>query len=301
MVHGVSQEHSLVILLLAVVFVGDHTDLCLSFRYMAMINQKVRIGITLSGGGARGFAHIGVLKALEEHGLAPDVICGTSAGAIIGVLYAYGYSPEEIRRYAEKSKLRKVFRLVLPRRGLSNQDYVLNQLRTLVPENSFDALQRKFYIGVTNLNDGKHEIWEDGPLHDLVIASSAVPGIFQPIEIKGKLYVDGGVMNNMPAHVIRQQCDLLIASNAVTKVAKSSEQLSGLKSILARVFEISLWYRSRLHYDACDLIIEPAGLNNYHIFNFSRASEIFELGYQAAKQELVKLQELDLVPAPRQE
>lgn len=251
-----------------------------------MYLDKVKIGITLSGGGARGFAHIGVLQALEEVGIFPDVVIGTSAGAIIGVMYAQGYSPREILKISEQSNLRKVFKLVLPRRGLSTQDYVLKQLQQYVPDNDFSALKRKFFVGVTNLNAGKHEIWDQGPLHDLVIASSAVPGVFQPIEIDGRYYVDGGVMNNMPAHPIRHLCDFLVASNAVTKVEKSSEQLNGIKSILARVFEISLWYRSRLHYDACDLVVEPSGLNEFGIFNFGQAKEIFELGYSSAKEQL---------------
>ena len=211
-----------------------------------MKNPRKTIGISLSGGGARGFAHIGVLQALEEHGLAPDVICGTSAGAIIGVLYAYGYTPSEMREMVKTSNIYKVFRMVLPRRGLSSQDYLRSQLEAYIPENSFDALKRKFLVGVTNLNSGKHEIWENGPLHDLVVASSSVPGLFQPIDINGRWYVDGGVMNNLPIDVIAPLCDFVIASNVVTKVEKSTTELSNLKSILARVFEISLWYRSRL-------------------------------------------------------
>ena len=103
-----------------------------------------KIGITLSGGGARGMAHIGVLQALEENDLAPEVICGTSAGAIIGVLYASGFTPLEIKSFAEQSNIYKVFRLVLPRRGLSNQDYVYKQLQQLIPVNSFESLQKKF-------------------------------------------------------------------------------------------------------------------------------------------------------------
>ena len=259
-------------------------------KELRMSHARARIGMTLSGGGARGFAHIGVLQALDEAGIEPEVICGTSAGAIIGVMYAAGYAPAEILEIAEETNLRKVFKLVVPRRGLSTQDYVYKKLQKYVPDNDFSKLKKRFLVGVTNLNAGKHEVWEDGPLHDLVIASSAIPGIFQPIEIEGKFYVDGGVMNNMPAYPIRHLCNYLVASNAVTKVEKSSEQLGGIKSILARVFEISLWYRSRLHYDACDLIIEPSGLNDYQIFNFAKARDIFLLGYQSAQ---LKLQEIE--------
>lgn len=250
-----------------------------------------KIGITLSGGGARGMAHIGVLQALEENDLAPEIICGTSAGAIIGVLYASGFTPLEIKAFAEQSNIYKVFRLVLPRRGLSNQDYVYNQLKQLIPINSFESLQKKFYVGVTNLNQGKHEIWDHGPLHEVVIASSAIPGVFQPVEINGNYYVDGGVMNNLPADHMQSQCDFLIASNVVTKVEKSNNELSGIKSILARVFEISLWYRSRLHYDACDMIIEPLGLHDYHIFNFGKTKEIYELGYRSATAQIERLKD----------
>ncbi|NND32958.1 MAG: patatin-like phospholipase family protein [Saprospiraceae bacterium] len=250
-----------------------------------------KIGITLSGGGARGMAHIGVLQALEEHGLAPEVICGTSAGAIIGVLYASGFKPLEIKSFAEKSNIYKVFRLVIPRRGLSNQDYVYRQLKELIPENSFASLEKKFFVGVTNLNQGKHEIWDRGPLHEVVIASSAIPGVFQPVEINGNYYVDGGVMNNLPADHMQSHCDFLIASNVVTKVEKSNNELNGIKSILARVFEISLWYRSRLNYDACDMIIEPLGLHDYHIFNFSKTAEIYELGYRSALSQIERLKD----------
>lgn len=254
------------------------------------MKETGKIGITLSGGGARGIAHIGVLQALEDSHIYPDVICGTSAGAIIGVLYAAGFSPAEIKAISEQSNIYKLFRLVLPKRGLSSQDYIHKQLRQLIPQNTFETLQKKFYVGVTNLNSGKHEIFDHGPLHELVIASSAIPGVFQPIEINGHFYVDGGVMNNMPADPIRSQCDFLIASNVVTKVEKSNNELAGLKSILARVFEISLWYRSRLNYEACDMIIEPLGLHNYHIFNFSKSHEIYELGYYAAMDQIERLQ-----------
>ncbi len=264
-----------------------------------MFRGKIKVGITLSGGGARGIAHIGVLQALEEVEIYPDVICGTSAGAILGVLYAYGYSPEEMLDIAERSNMRRVFKLVLPIRGLTNQTYLLRQLQKYIPENDFNVLQKEFHIGVTNLNAGKHEVWNAGKsLHDLVLASSAVPGIFQPVKIDGAYYVDGGVMNNMPANPIRHKCDFLIASNVVTKVEKSVEELNGLKSILARVFEISLWYRSRLNYDSCDTVIEPAGLNNFHIFNFSKTKEIYELGYLGAKAKLLKVKnELEAIYA----
>ena len=247
-----------------------------------MYKDSIKVGITLSGGGARGIGHIGILQALEENGVIPDIILGTSAGAIVGAFYAAGYSPYKIKELAKQSSLIKVFKLVIPRRGLSRQDYLLRHLLKYLPENSFDALEKELYVGVTNLNLGKHEIWNHGDLHRLVLASSSVPGIFTPIEIEGAFYVDGGVMNNMPAAPIRSKCDFLIGSNVVAKADKSSGELNGLKSILARTFEISLWYRSHINYDFCDQILEPPGLNRYNIFNFSKAGQIYDFGYQHA-------------------
>jgi len=247
-----------------------------------MLDKQGKIGITLSGGGARGLAHVGVLQALEDHGIVPEVICGTSAGAILGVLYASGMSPGEILDVAELKNSFKLFSLVLPRRGLSSQDYVFKQLQQIIPENSFDVLQKKFFVGVTNLNTGRHEVLEDGPLSEAVIASSAIPGVFQCVEIGGQYYVDGGVLNNMPAHPIRTHCDFLIGSNVTVKMEKTNAELGNLKSILARVFEVSLSHRSWLNYDSCDMIIECHGLQNFSLFNFTRAREIYQVGYESA-------------------
>lgn len=251
-----------------------------------------RIGISLSGGGARGMAHIGVLAGLELNGIFPDVILGTSAGAIIGVLYAAGYGPEEILEVTKKSNLNRIFRPAMSLRGWSNQRHLEDQLKKYVEFERIEDLPKKFLLGLTNLNSGKHEVWSNGPLYKAVLASSAVPGVFQTVEIDDQLYLDGGVMNNMPAENIRSDCDFLIGSNVVTKDLKTNKDLGNVKSILSRVFEISLWYRSRLDDDHCDLVIEPKGLNAFHVFNFSKAQEMYELGLRSTLGQIDNIMEL---------
>lgn len=254
--------------------------------------KELKIGLTLSGGGARGIAHIGVLQALEMHGVNPDVVLGTSAGAIVGVLYCAGYAPEEILEIAQLSNLNRMFRPSMSLQGWSDQKHLRTQLEKYVSAERIEDLAKPFHVGVTNLNRGKHEIWSEGPLYKLVMASSAVPGVFQTVEIEGDLYLDGGVMNNMPAQPIRQDCDFLIGSNAVTKDEKSNKEISRIHSILSRVFEISLWYRSRLDDHYCDFLVEPTGLNQYHMFNFSKAKELYDMGLEAALMRIDELLEL---------
>jgi len=243
--------------------------------------KDTKIGISLSGGGARGMAHIGVLAGLELNGIFPDVIIGTSAGAIIGVLYAAGYGPDEILTIAKESNLNRIFRPAMSLRGWSNQRHLEEQLKKYVEFERIEDLPKKFFLGLTNLNKGKHEVWTEGPLYKAVMASAAVPGVFQTVEINDDLYLDGGVMNNMPAENIRSECDFLIGSNVVTKDLKTNKELGNIRSILSRVFEISLWYRSRLDEDHCDMVIEPKGLNAYHVFNFSKAEEMYQLGLRS--------------------
>ncbi len=243
-------------------------------------------------------AHIGVLAGLEMNGIFPDAIIGTSAGAIIGVLYAAGYGPDEILQIAKESNLNRIFRPAMSLQGWSNQKHLEEQLKKYVAIEKIEDLPKTFYLGLTNLNTGKHEVWNEGPLYRAVMASAAVPGVFQTVEIDGSLYLDGGVMHNMPAENIRSECDFLFGSNVVTKDIKTNKDLGNIRSILSRVFEISLWYRSRLDEDHCDVVIEPAGLNAYHVFNFSKAEEMYQLGLHSTLAQIDQiLEQLDALPA----
>ena len=149
----------------------------------------MKIGISLSGGGARGFAHIGVLKALEENDIFPDVIAGTSAGAIIGALYAAGKTPDEMLDFVRESSILKIFRVTLPNKGLTSLDYLRERLEEVLPVDDFASLQKELYVAVTNLKSGELEIIHHGLLHETIMASSAIPLVFKPVEIDRKSVV----------------------------------------------------------------------------------------------------------------
>ena len=133
--------------------------------------MKSKIGIALSGGGARGIAHIGVLQALDENGVFPDVISGTSAGSIVGALYASGKTPLEILKVVEKSKVYKTIKFGMPLKGLTDLSYLAKLLSENIEKDSFESLSRKLFIAVSNLNSGELEIINKGKLFDVVVAS----------------------------------------------------------------------------------------------------------------------------------
>lgn len=251
----------------------------------------MKIGISLSGGGARGFAHIGVLKALEEYDIFPEVIAGTSAGAIIGALYAAGKSPDEMLEFVQDSNILRIFRVALPNKGLASLDYLRERLIEAIPEDDFAVLEKDLYVAVTNLMTGKLEIKNEGPLHEVVMASSAIPLVFKPIKINEHLYVDGGVLNNMPTKPLLRHADAIIGVNVMPNIEVEDKEVNGMLAISARVFEMSIWANTRPNLRRCDVVVEPAKVHKYNIFSFNRHQELFEIGYEAAIERMPLIKE----------
>lgn len=239
-------------------------------------NMNSTIGISLSGGGARGIAHIGVLQALEELGIFPDVISGTSAGALVGALYASGQKPAEILRIFKDSSLRKLFRVSLPTIGLSDNRYLREVMAEVIGIDDFAALQKPLYISVTNLTTGQCEIVSEGKLFDVAVASCSIPILFKSVKIGESIYADGGLMNNLPVEPLIDTCDRVIGVN-VTPVDHEGK-LGNLLDIGSRVLELSLWANVEPRLQQCDIKLEPQA-DEYGLFDLSKAQEIYEAGY----------------------
>lgn len=141
-------------------------------------NKKYNIGIVLGGGGARGFAHIGVLKALNESGIYPEIISGVSAGAIIGSLYADGYSPDEILALFKQNKLFNYLKLINPKQGLFKMTGLAKVISKNLKAKTFEELKLPLIINATDLNNGKCEYFSSGELFKHILASSTIPGLF---------------------------------------------------------------------------------------------------------------------------
>jgi NTE family protein len=249
-----------------------------------MSDKKYNIGLVLSGGGARGFAHLGVLEALNDTGIFPSVISGTSAGAIVGVLYADGHTPREILKMLTCASRLDFMRPALPREGLLQINGIIKILKTSLRSKNFSDLKLPLFVTATDLNNGKAVYFTEGELYGPVIASASIPVLFQPVKIGDISYVDGGVLDNLPLRPIENMCRILIGSfvNPVGYV----EKISGLINIAERTFMLSMSKEISEKAKKFDLFIAPLELRNYKILDPEKANELFEVGYIATKEKL---------------
>mgnify|MGYP003609598220 FL=1 len=245
-------------------------------------NKPYKIGIALSGGGIKGLCHAGVLKALEEQGIKPDIISGVSAGAVVGALYADGYSPDEIAKLFEDISFRQMTKFRIPDGGLFRIDAFENFIFKNMRAKTFEELKIPLRIVATNLDQGQSVVFNKGNLIDPIVASCSVPVLFTPKKINGIYYVDGGVLKNFPVSTIRDDCDKVIGINASPLVA--DEYKLSLMNVASRTYHFM--FKANILHDKelCDLLIEPVDMGNYDTFEVDKGREIFELGYQSTKQ-----------------
>lgn len=249
--------------------------------------QHYKVGIVLSGGGALGFAHIGVLQALDEAGIHPQIVAGCSMGALVGALYANGMEPADIYHLILDNKLDKMSSIIKPKiqrrsLGFSSQKSIKDALETDLCTDNFDSLKMPLYVSVTNLTTGKNEIVGHGKnLIPYVLASAAVPGVFQPVRIDSMIYVDGGVTDNFPALAIRKHCTYLIGSNVNPDGARFEPD--NMLDIALRVMRVAVHDNAKLGLKACDFLIQPLANRVYNAADFKNFQAIYDYGYQEGK------------------
>jgi len=240
--------------------------------------KKYKIGLALGGGGTRGFAHLGVIKALKEKGIEPDVISGVSAGAIAGSLIADGKSPEEAFDIIRSKGFSEYTRMRFPRKGFFSLDGLRNELNKSLLTKDIENLIIPFYAGVTNFSKGIAEYKNKGILVDFVIASASIPVMFEPVKINGELYVDGGLLDNIPFKPLQKICDKIIAVNLVPVL--STENVKGMKHIIGRTLDMAMNCKLPQIKEVVDLLIEPPKLRHHAFFSTKNAKEIFNVGYE---------------------
>jgi NTE family protein len=244
------------------------------------------LGICLSGGAALGFAHIGVLQSLEDHGIYPTHIVGSSIGAIVGTMYAAGYSPADMLQLVKDDKLYKItklmtFRPTFLKSGLSTHEMLRSLVHELIPHNSFEQLKKKLYICVVNLNKAEWEIVDSGnELDKWVAASASIPGIFETIKVGETYYTDGGLLNNMPAQGIEDFCQVIIGVDVIPH--KVPTELKKPIDTLAFALRAVQHQNSKEGRDLCRFIIEPQAIEEFHEFSFDAYQAIYQHGYKAA-------------------
>jgi NTE family protein len=246
---------------------------------MGRVKRKVTYGLALSGGGARGIAHLGVLAALEQNDYRPSVLSGTSMGALVAVGYGLGIPVEEMLRLIKKEiKPIHISNIDRRRLGIFHLHKVEQLFRSLAVRDNFDVLKVPTFLSVTNLNSGQNEIKSEGKLIDFAIASASIPLLFRPVIINDVYYVDGGLTKNMAAEVLKDKCDKLIGVH-VNHIAQK-EEFRRMKDIAARAYHLAIFNTIRNELGYCDYIVDPPGTRQYTTLDFHKADEIFDVGYQ---------------------
>jgi NTE family protein len=248
--------------------------------------KSTTFGLVLSGGGVRGMAHIGAIKALEEHGIYPSHIAGASVGAIVGALYAGGYSCDEMVAFFKKTSLFSINNYAYQKPGLIDTDKFYKIFLKQFPEDRFESLKLKLFVSATNIVAGKNKIFEKGQLIHTILASAAFPVVLSPLMIDGTLYADGGITNNFPVEPLQVHCDQIIGSYVSPLKKIRPADLNSSMSVLDRAFSIGMVSMSEQKFQFCDLLFIPPTLNKFATFSKSHIDEIYKIGYSEARKKL---------------
>ncbi len=257
----------------------------------------MKIGLALSGGGARGFAHLGIAQALYEHNMQPKVFSGTSAGAIAGAFLAAGYLPKRTMEIISEISFMKYFRPAISWKGFVKLEKISGVLLEYFPENNFESLKSPLTIAATNYSKGEVAFFNKGELITPMLASASIPVVFDPITIGEDFHIDGGVMCNLPAEVIKNDVDFLIGSscNPIAKQASSNS----MKDMLERTMLMTINCNTNQQKPFCDLFLQPETLGQYKVFSLSKAKEIYEIGYEYTSKLIQNSPEI--FPLPKKE
>jgi len=278
---------------------------------MTYFYRQPKIGLALSGGGARGLAHIGVLKVLEQEGIPVDFLAGTSMGGVIAAAYASGLSVDYIEKEALRmARLRNLITLLdrsLPRRGLVEGQKVQEYLTTHLGDKTFEEMKIPLSLVAVDLISGQEVVLNSGSVVDAVRATVSLPGVFAPFRLGDYLLVDGGVLNNLPADVVRGMgANVVIAVDVSTGVNGLSRlleveqqglpltQLPLIIETLRRTVGImeGQIMAYKLQEANPEILIHPALDDNITLLNgFPRAAEIIALGEEAAREAVPRIRQ----------
>lgn len=237
----------------------------------------MEIGIVLSGGGARGIAHLGILKALEEFGIRASIMSGTSAGAIAGAFYAKGYPILEIVKIIQNGHFFGPTKLLWNQKGLFSMKGFEEIYKTHFPTNSFDELKIPLFIAATDILKGEIHYFSSGDLSAALMASSCVPVIFDPVQLNHSLFVDGGILNNFPVEPLNGKCDKIIGVDVNSIRVEQAEIRKS--NLLDRSFHLSQAASVLAKGNQCDLFIQPPNMSQFGMFEIKRSQEIYDYGY----------------------
>jgi NTE family protein len=244
--------------------------------------KPCRIGLALGGGFARGLAHVGVLKVLDEEGIIPDFVAGTSVGAVIGAAYCSGVSAKELEEIASIVRFKDFARYTLSRFGLCTNDRMTGFLHKILKVKTFDKLRIPLAVTATDFLTGEAMVFTEGDLIDPVRASCAYPGVFLPVNVGGKLMVDGLLGHGVPALPLKQMgADRVAAIFFGAHWVKTTPR--HVLEVIGQCFSIAQANMSCLWQAHADLLIEP-DVRAFAFDDFQKALSLVKAGEEAARQ-----------------
>jgi NTE family protein len=248
-----------------------------------------KIGLALGGGFARGIAHIGVLKVLEEENIPVSFVAGTSVGALIGAAYCSGVSPAELEQIASKVRFRDLARWTLSRYGFASNLRMINFLNKVLKVKTFEELKTPLAITATDFASGEGVVFRTGPLADPVRASCAYPGVFLPVTLNGRLLVDGMLAHALPTQPLRDMgADRVIAVSLKSNWAAGGEGPKHIFDVIGQCFAIAQNMNSEQARRSANLIIEP-DVTGYRYDDFEHSADLVLLGQRCARAALPEI------------
>ncbi|HJV44135.1 MAG TPA: patatin-like phospholipase family protein [Bacillota bacterium] len=251
--------------------------------------QRPKVGLALGSGGARGLAHIGVIKVLEEEGIPIDYIVGSSMGSLIGAFYASGMNPDMMVKLAMNLKRKYWIDLTVPKMGFIAGEKIKEMVKILTQGKKIEELSIPLSIVATDILKGERVVFRQGSVSQAVRASISIPGIFVPEEIDGKLLVDGGVIDRVPITVARDMgSDVVIGVDVGIK--SSDVRLGSIFDVISQTIEVMEREIFRHRVLQADIMISPM-VDQFSATAFSQIEELIEIGEQTARAGIEEIKE----------
>lgn len=255
-----------------------------------METTRPKVGLALSSGAIRGLAHLGALQVFEEEHIPIDFIAGTSAGALVGGLYALGHQIKYLKQLACSIKWEHVTELTIHKKGLVAGNRLLDFLRILTQDRTFAEVHIPFNAVATDLKNGEKVILNSGSVAEAIRASISIPGIYVPFHKDGKILCDGAVVDRIPINVVRDMgADIVIAIDIGFGIGTS--KLSNIFEILLQASDITTRELSKLSWENADVLIEPK-VSHISAVDLRRSSELIEAGIAAARAKIPEIKKL---------
>lgn len=248
--------------------------------------KEKAIGLVLSGGGVKGMAHIGVIKSLNERGICPEMVSGVSAGAIVAALYANGIGTSDMLLFFKETPLFKYNFFTLSKPGLFDTEKYHFFFSKYFEKDTFDVLKKELFVTATDLQSGISKVFSSGELLRPLLASAALPPVFNPVTIDGRLYADGGIMNNFPIEPLVDKSDFIIGCYTSGMKEIGSAILRNPIQLADRTNKLMLHANSMEKLCTADLLFRPTGLEYIGALDKKGIDKAFVIGYDHASRYL---------------